>query len=304
MCFGGGGSDAGAEAAARARREERERQERIRQARRQIDAIFEGGTIGLSPIGPEAEFNPQQTYYDAQGNPLGLEPVTRQVTVTGQTPDPHAIVAGRAPGPNALPQNQPQTRTVTEAPPRFNRLRNQRDIFTGQPREVEGSFGPDYYSGYREDYLDYYQPQLDERRTEANEDITYQLARQGILESSGARERYGDLQEEYGERAAELQNQADTAVAEKRSDVEQARTSLYNLAQSSADPQLAASQAQARASTLDSPQQFSPLGNVFASLVNSGANVARAERAGYPGLNTGLFRQPLTGSSSSVRVRG
>jgi hypothetical protein len=197
----------------------------------------------------------------------------------------------------ARQREQERQQQVREARARVDR------IFSGG-EDSPGAFGDDYFNQYQQDYLGYYKPQLEKKRNDAREQLTHQLADRGVLESSVANKRFGDLTERYGERMGELQNKAETAVAQKRSDVEQARTSLYNLAQSSADPSLAASQAQARVSSLKSPPQYSPIGNVFADLINSGANVVRAERAGQPGLGTGLFRQPLGGEGSgSVKVR-
>ncbi len=70
------------------------------------------------------------------------------------------------------------------------------------------TFTPEFYSGAKESYLDYYIPQLDDQFEDAREKTVYGLSDQGLLESSVAGKRYGDMQETYNKGLDDIKSDA------------------------------------------------------------------------------------------------
>lgn len=135
-------------------------------------------------------------------------------------------------------------------------------------------FNDPYFAGLSNDYSSYYTPQLEKQYSDANQNLTYKLARSGNAESSTANKQFGDLLEAYNTQRRSVADNALAAGNSARSNVENQKASLYSLNSSSADPSLVASRAAAAATGLRQPQTFSPLGNLFAGFINSSANSA------------------------------
>lgn len=162
-----------------------------------------------------------------------------------------------------------------------------------------GAFGDQFFADAEKSYMDFYTPQLDRQYTEASRDMKFNLARQGILESTEAADQFGDATRVLGEQRSLLANQAVDLSNNLRSEVENTRSDLLALNQASADPALAASAASARASAIRPDVPTQPLANAFSGLVNNFGLQVAADRQfnRTPRLNFGL------GDSSTV-VRG
>lgn len=143
-------------------------------------------------------------------------------------------------------------------------------------------FTPEYYGGIKQSYLDYYNPQLEKQYKDALENLTYSLARSGNALSSTSSEQKGDLFGAYEDKRREITDRAAQAAANARAQVESQKSNLYGLNSSSADPALAASRASAAAVDLEAPQTYSPLGDVFASFINTAANANNLNKAVAP----------------------
>jgi hypothetical protein len=162
------------------------------------------------------------------------------------------------------------------------------------------AFNPDYFNDFQGKYLDYYTPQVDKQSAAARKALTLRLAGSGNLTSSYGADEFRQFSEMDKQRRDELVNQAISATNDRRSKTDQTKAELYNLATSAADPLMASAAAGTRAASLDQPQTFSPLGNVFADAINLGSTAIAAERRGQYGTGTGLFRPSRSAGSGYV----
>lgn len=160
-------------------------------------------------------------------------------------------------------------------------------------------FNDPYFDNYRQEYMAYYQPQLDRQFQDAKRKAVLGLHRTGNLSSSAGAGKLGELTRAYNDNRTMLANNALSAVNDLRGRIEESRNNLYSQNRSAADPSAAASQAAAQAGYLGAPPTFSPLGQLFGNFTNMAMTGLAAERAGYPGFNTGLFN-----NSGSGRVVG
>lgn len=130
-----------------------------------------------------------------------------------------------------------------------------------------GQFNEPYFTGYENTYDDYYNPQVDQQYKDAEGTLESGLARNGVSNSSVAASQIGKLFQNYTNQKATIANQGVDAANQLRTQVNNAKTNLYALNRSAADPAEASTQAQADATSLVAPQTFTPLGNLFASFV-------------------------------------
>ena len=165
--------------------------------------------------------------------------------------------------------------------------------------ETFSGFNDDYYNQYRDAYTANYEPQLEDQYRRAYERATLGLAGSGNLNSSAGAGVLADLTRELARQRTQVANNAQSAVNDLRGRVEQSRQSLYDQNRASADPSATATLAGAQAESLRAPQTFSPLGNVFADLLNNAGTVLSLEARSYPGLRTGLFNNRTTPAYST-----
>ena len=177
----------------------------------------------------------------------------------------------------------------------------QASITAGRSRidETFEKFDDKYYDTYTGRYTDHYFPQLDDKYAEAKRKVAFALAGAGGLNSSAGARKIGDLTEAYSKNRTQIADQALSSANGLRGDVESARSDLYSQNSAAADPSAAASSALARASVLDRPPTYNPLGDIFADLINTAATGVAAEKQGYRGFSTGLFEP-----KSSAKVVG
>jgi hypothetical protein len=147
-------------------------------------------------------------------------------------------------------------------------------------------FNDDYYGGYKQSYLDAYNPQLDTQYSLAKDKAIAALANQGVLDSSIAGNALGTLTNQYGTEKATIASNADDAVNTLKSNVNAAKTNLYNLNTSAADPTTVGNQAEATATSLLPQQTLSPLGDVFAGALTP---ITAAAKANQNGANSSIF---------------
>jgi hypothetical protein len=131
--------------------------------------------------------------------------------------------------------------------------------------------GSGFFNDVRQDYLQYYRPQVKQQFGRATDQQQFALQRRGLGNSSTGVEQYGRLLEDYNKRLVDIANAAKDFAGNKRQEVEGTRQDLYNLAQGAADPSAAAASASARAAALTAPPAYNQLGDLFARFVNTGA---------------------------------
>ena len=190
---------------------------------------------------------------------------------------------------------------------------NQREDRIGAGRAAIDStfskFDDPYFSGVGKSYADYYQPQLQDQYDKARRRLILSLSQSGNLNASAGARQIGDLTTQFKKLQAQIGAGSSAAEQAARASVESNRSNLYNQNTAAADPGAANASAIASYQSLTTPQQYSPLGDVFANFGNQAANAVSAERAGMPGWGLGIkpvagpTAGPTTGAGSSYLVR-
>lgn len=169
----------------------------------------------------------------------------------------------------------------------------------------DGTFNDDYFGGLTQSYQDYYNPQLATQYEDALKELTFQTARAGNTESSAANDLFAKLEKAKADAATQITNDAIASSGKAKSDVAAQRSNLYNLNNAAADPSQASSQAAQAALSLNQPQTYSPLGQIFASLIQSGGNAAAVSQAtsapSYGGVGPSAPNYNNTGSGLNVK---
>lgn len=160
----------------------------------------------------------------------------------------------------------------------------------------DGQFNEPYFEGRKQAYIDYANPQLEQQRDSAQRELTFALARSGLLDSSVRGQKAGELQQKYDLNKQQIADQALSYSGEAKSAVEDARAGLINTLNATGDAEGAASSAINRASALSKPAAFSPLSQLFADFTAGLGTQAALEKANYYSggqtgarYNTGLF---------------
>lgn len=180
----------------------------------------------------------------------------------------------------------------------------QRKITEGKGRidEAFSQFNDDYYDQYNQDYLGYYTPQLEDQYSTARDKLTAALAGRGVLEGTPGASKIAELDKKYNATRTQVANDAEAASRDLRTRVENNKTDLYSLNQSSADPEGIGARAIGQATALEAPPTFSPLGEVFATLLGTvGNHYANAQNSNryYGSAQPTLYVSP-TGSGRVV----
>ena len=164
-------------------------------------------------------------------------------------------------------------------------------------------FDDSFFNSRAKAYTDYANPQLADQYARTQQNLTYNLARQGLTASSEASRNAGELQRQYNDNRAQIAAQGIDAASQARNQVEQNRSELLAQLNATSDPAAAAASAVNRAGILSQQQSFSPLGQLFA---NTTGLLGNAATAGYydrnaPGLSP--YKQIFGGSGKEKVIR-
>lgn len=333
MCGGGGGGDT--PLAQQAATQEQQRQARIQQGMADLHTMFEGGRRMTGPVGTGAAYDPNATYYDKGGNVW--KPNQTAVTQLTQAGGPAGVAtAGSGSWTGAAsPENQsfqpssvtPQSARPTDLLSRSAGLDTQWDQAQDATRQrteqqaldeqLQGAIGGGLYTGYEDTpgytsgfydkaqqaQLDYALPQVDKQFQQAQRDLTYALARQGLGASSQGAKLQSDLE---GRRNLAIQGEQDKARQVRNqqvSAVETERDNLTKMLQSSGDVASTMNAAAARKNVLDAApaiQEVTPLfQNATGTLADMIVNPALRQAYGTPG-QTGGYGSAVRGSGKVV----
>jgi hypothetical protein len=163
-------------------------------------------------------------------------------------------------------------------------------------------FDNNFYNNLGQNYLSYYQPQLNQQYGQTQQNDLFQLARQGIVNSSGAAKVYGDLARDAGNQNIALQSQANNYIQQARGEVENQRNALINQATATANPTAAANAATNAVGALQMIQPaggYSPLGGLFNTFSGAAANGIQNYAYGNQGGLLGQIFKPSGGGNSS-----
>ncbi len=151
-------------------------------------------------------------------------------------------------------------------------------------------------STYQQAYNDYYMPQLQDKYSKAQDNLTFDLARAGLLRSTAAVNSQSDLAEQNAENTAMVQSQGDQGVASLKQKINSAKQDAINQLYSTENPDVAANSALSSIRTIQSEQpSYSPLGDIFKTAVvgMSGYNSGTAAQQYYNTI-TGTNRNAAT----------
>lgn len=159
-----------------------------------------------------------------------------------------------------------------------------------------------YYKDYEGKYSAMARPDIDKQERNARQDVLFGLARAGQTKGSAAAKAYGDVADTRARTDLQVADQARTASAGLRNDVENARGNLVNQLNASADAGAAAASARNQATLLTRPPTYSPITNAFSEVTNQIAMNEQARRDGNPGWGWGLtgVSDPIKGSRGSI----
>lgn len=164
-------------------------------------------------------------------------------------------------------------------------------------------FDDAFYNDRREKFMGYYQPQLDSQFQDAQDELTFAFARNGLTNSSAAAEKQASLLESYDNERAGLISQADADIADTQSRFQSEKSALVSQLNATGNAEQASNEALARTQQLfhETPK-YSTLGPVFAGITNGiGAyNQGRNQAQQY---NSYFGSNSPTSSSSSRTVQ-
>lgn len=286
---GGGGGDGGAK---QARQDEQARQQQIRLGTQQINSIFNGGNVATGQVGMGTQYDPNGVYFNADGSRWTASPYSRVKRTIEDGPG----------GDYGFTTREEYTDSGTPYDIQFaNAIQN--GLFTGNESR-NSQFDDGFFDRQRQNYMDYAMPQLDQQYADAQKELTYSLARSGLLDSSARSAKEGELQRLYDTNAQQIADQAQANSTKARNAVESARSDLISTLNATGDVGAAINSANARATALSQPEAYSPLGQLFGAFTSGLGTQAALERANYlsggqtsPAYQTGLFAP-----SKSVQV--
>jgi hypothetical protein len=165
------------------------------------------------------------------------------------------------------------------------------------------NFDEPFFAGRRDAYTNFATPQLNDQHKDANEQLTFDLARRGLIDSSTRADKTTELGKLYSQQKQGITDKAREYEAQTRNDVEDSRSNLLSTLSATGDAQGAARGALARADALSTPPAYSPLSDMFLSFtegLGTQAGLERAAAAGSPmkpRYNLGLY-----GNNGAVKV--
>ncbi|MFY7925563.1 MAG: hypothetical protein ACOVN5_07115 [Aquidulcibacter sp.] len=145
----------------------------------------------------------------------------------------------------------------------------------------DGQFNDDYFTRTRQNFIDYANPQIEQQYGDAQKELTFALARGGLLDSSARGQKVGELQRLYDLNKQQVADQALAYEGEARNSVESARNDLVATLNATGDAQGAANSAINRASALSKPAAYSPLSQLFTDFTAGLGTQAALEKANY-----------------------
>ena len=133
-----------------------------------------------------------------------------------------------------------------------------------------GGFDDNFYNSYRQKVLDYYNPDEAKQYSEAQRDLTYNLARAGTLQSSTAADKQGDLAYNDALQKANIVANANQQTGQLQNQIQANKESLINQLYATDDPTLTANLAEssAKASQLQDPT-LTPAAALFTPALTS-----------------------------------
>ncbi len=173
---------------------------------------------------------------------------------------------------------------------------------TGSINKVfDKNFDKKFFQKQQTNYLDFAKPQLNKQYGEAGDQLSYDLADRGMLDSSTKGEKTADLGELYETNRQAMIGKAKEFGTDAKNNVEDARTGLIHTLQATGDAEGAAKGALNRAGALSRPPAYSPLEDLFMSFTSTLGQQAGLERSYAAGGPRPRYNFGFYGNNDSVR---
>lgn len=272
MCGGGGGGGVSERLAVQSANDEQARQARINEGMRQLEIMFNGGRRAAGQLGAGASYDPNATYYDKNGNAWNPD-LAAYRKANGLNDDNSAYIAPymenigggeggewvQRPGSGPVVGSAEADAAVRKRA--FDEAVAGGNLFTGTS-DVSG-YGPDFYQKAYDAQLGYALPEVDRQFKEAQRNLTFALARQGLSSSSQASNLQSDLEHERQLAIQGEQDKANQVRAQQQSAVETERGELTRLLQSTGDVESTMNMANSRKSMLEAAPSLATVGPLF-----------------------------------------
>lgn len=154
------------------------------------------------------------------------------------------------------------------------------------------TFNDSFFNNLAKQYTDTYSPQLGDQFTQARKNLAYNLSSKGLTNSSVAADQYGQLQDKYNTTQQEIQDKGLATANTLKQNVSSTQSNLLNQANAGSDLNSINNLVTSNLQTLQAPQTYDPLGNIFGQLALSAA----AAGASGQGVN------PFSNTNSGVNV--
>lgn len=252
--------------AERARTEETARQARITEGMKNIAAVFEGGTGTGRRVVATGAYDPKQTYYNKDGSVW--RPSTKATSTKPRTVVRKVNKWYREPGgdyrygPQTVVERIKGTKvSAAPAATQFAKLRDSLRVL--RAGKTYAGIDP-ILDARRKASTDYYIPQLDKEKKNADEELIYALSRAGQTVSTTAKKKRADLREGFNLKKAGVMADIDKDVASAEAGYNQQRSQIESALRSSGDQTSAISTAVNNLATFakDSPT-LNPLTNTL-----------------------------------------
>ena len=303
--------------AAQAAATEAARQASLTQGQNVINQIFDGTPVMANTTSDYdwSTFNPAT----GSGAPAGYtavqvpgttttsaSPTTQQLGQVGagrnQYASDTAPVSGASVG---MSTATPSTWGLKDASGNITRQGDPLSITSSTPTgATTGGFDDAFYNNYRQQVLDYYQPDEAKQYSEAQRDLTYNLARAGTLQSSTAADKQGDLAYNDALQKANIVANANAQTGQLQTQIAQNKSDLINQLYATDDPTETAdlAEASAKASQLQNPT-LTPAASLFTPALTAAGSAATSYLSPYstvqPGQTAMVSPTPVSSTSSS-----
>lgn len=157
-------------------------------------------------------------------------------------------------------------------------------------------FDDSFFNKTRDAYRDFATPQLDRQVGDATQQLEFGLSRAGLRKSTVAAKQRGDLAFDVGTQRQAIADKAEDAANTQRGNVATARQSIVGQLNADANAGAAASNATARAATLNQQPAFSPIGEMFGAVTKNLSLAAQGEGLVPAGGSA------VTGGNNSARL--
>ncbi len=262
MCGGGGGNSVTNNLAIQSAQQEQARQDRIKEGMRQLEVMFGGGNMPTGKVGTGAQYDPNQTYYDKNGNVWSPGDVgAYRASHPVMTVAPQYLAGGEGGtwtsaeyGPDVSASDQSIGQKMFDDAMGGG-------LYTGV--QTSTGFDPAFFDKAYQAQLDYALPQVDKQFSEAQRNLEFALARQGLSASSQAEGLRADLNNQRALAVQGEQDKANTVRAQQQQAVEDERDNLTKLLQSTGDVESTMNMASARKNMLSAAPSLATVGPLF-----------------------------------------